>query len=96
VGRPGERLPQNLAFKPLWKLAAFYIFCQKTSKMRRENENRYHQTTSNLFSLVTFFIINAISFQSRLFCQNAACFGGFRGGKYLAQWGAPKPAWWPF
>ena len=39
VGRPGERLPQNLAFKPLWKLAAFYIFCQKTSKMRRENEN---------------------------------------------------------
>jgi hypothetical protein len=34
-----------------------------------------------LFSLVTFFIINAVSFQSRLFCQKAACFGGCGGGK---------------
>jgi hypothetical protein len=32
VGRPGERLPQNLAFKPLWKLAAFYIFSKKLPK----------------------------------------------------------------
>jgi hypothetical protein len=39
VGRPGERLPQNLALKPLRKLAAYYIFWQKTSKMRRESEN---------------------------------------------------------
>ena len=29
VGRPGERLPQNLALKPLWELAAFYTFFGK-------------------------------------------------------------------
>ena len=39
VGRLGERLPQNLALKPLGKSAASYIFWQKTSKMRRESEN---------------------------------------------------------